>query len=224
MSSWIDLSMAGIVLLNLALVSSSRISLSIKIVAFQGILAGLLPMTIRAHPFWTDMMVFSFASVFFKGFVFPWFLSRAQRQANVWRDEEPWGGYPLVMAIGLLSFVMSTWLSRQLPLPYPMLSSWIVPVAFSTMLTGFLVIITRGKAIMQVLGYVAIENGIYIFGLALLLEQPLLVELAILLDIFVAVFVMGITIFHISREFDHIDTQYLSQLGDAQSNKQDQMK
>jgi hydrogenase-4 component E len=61
------------------------------------------------------------------------------------------------------------------------------------------------------------ENGIYAFGVALLLDQPVLVELGILLDVFVAVFVMGIAIFHISREFDHIDTRRLSSLADVQT-------
>jgi len=58
----------------------------------------------------------------------------------------------------------------------------------------------------QVLGYLTLENGIFVLGLALALEQPLLVETAMLLDVFAAVFVMGVMVFHIQREFDHIDT------------------
>jgi hydrogenase-4 component E len=66
-----------------------------------------------------------------------------------------------------------------------------------------------------------VENGICFFGAAFLSEQSLLVELAILLDIFVAVFVMGIAIFHINREFDHIDSQKLSELKDLIQDKQE---
>jgi hydrogenase-4 component E len=58
------------------------------------------------------------------------------------------------------------------------------------------------------------ENGIYAFGLAFALSEPLLVELGVLLDIFMAVFVMGIAIFHINREFNHMDTDRLSLLKD----------
>ena len=75
-------------------------------------------------------------------------------------------------------------------------------------------IVSRRKAIMQTLGYLAMENGIYAFGLAFAVEEPLLVEMGVLLDVFVAVFVMGIAIHHISREFDHIDTDRLSALKD----------
>jgi hydrogenase-4 component E len=67
---------------------------------------------------------------------------------------------------------------------------------------------------MQVLGYLVMENGIYTFGMAMSESQPLMVELGILLDVFMAVFVMGITIYHINREFDHIDTDRMSALKD----------
>jgi len=76
------------------------------------------------------------------------------------------------------------------------------------------VIVSRVKAVSQVLGYLMLEIGIAVFGTAALPEQPLLVELGVLLDAFVAVFVMGIMIFHISREFDHIDTDDLDELAD----------
>ena len=83
-----------------------------------------------------------------------------------------------------------------------------------TTLTGLLIIVSRRKALTQVVGYLAMENGIYAFGAALAVKEPLLLEMGVLLDVLVAVFVMGITIHHISREFDHIDTDRLSELKD----------
>jgi hydrogenase-4 component E len=59
-----------------------------------------------------------------------------------------------------------------------------------------------------------LENGVYAFGTTISSEQPWLVEMGVLLDVFVAVFIMGIMIFHISREFDHIDTHRLARLSD----------
>jgi hydrogenase-4 component E len=73
------------------------------------------------------------------------------------------------------------------------------------------VLTSRSKAITQVLGYLTLENGVYAFGATVAFGMPILVELGILLDVFVGVFVMGIAIFHISRQFDHIDTdQFVS--------------
>jgi len=84
-------------------------------------------------------------------------------------------------------------------------------------LIGFFLIMSRRIAISQVLGYLVLENGVFVFGMALVPEQPYLVELGILLDIFVGVFVMGIIIFHINREFDHIDVHRLADLKDVDS-------
>jgi hydrogenase-4 component E len=67
---------------------------------------------------------------------------------------------------------------------------------------------------MQVLAYLVLENGIYTFGVGVVAGTPMIVELGILLDVFVAVFVMGIAIFHINREFDHIDADQLTMLRD----------
>lgn len=222
MNSWIDFVIILIVLMNLRLMASSRIALCIQITAVQGIIVGFLPLLVKAPDIFFGTIIFASASILLKGLVFPLLLFRAQREANVRRDVEPIGGYTFSVVLYILSLVISCWLNKRLPLPGALFSPWIVPVSFSTILTGFFIIISRAKALTQVLGYLVLENGIYLFGIALFIEQPLLVEFAILLDIFVAVFVMGITIFHISREFDHIDTQYLSQLKDSIIIKQEQ--
>ena len=73
---------------------------------------------------------------------------------------------------------------------------------------------SRRKAITQVVGYLVLENGIYLFGLMLIEEMPLLVEAGILLDLFVGIFVMGIVINHIRVAFDSLDTGHLSELRD----------
>ena len=94
------------------------------------------------------------------------------------------------------------------------MSSLLVPVAIFTVLCGLLLIVSRNTAVMQVIGYLALENGIYAFGWAFAIEEPLLVEMGVLLDVFVAVFVMGITIHHLSREFDISRPTSLSSLKD----------
>ena len=87
-----------------------------------------------------------------------------------------------------------------------------MPASLATVWTGFLMLTTRKKAIMQVLGYLVLENGIFLFGLLLLEAMPFLVEVGVLLDLFTGVFVMGIIIHHISREFASISTEHLSEL------------
>jgi hydrogenase-4 component E len=152
-----------------------------------------------------------------KGIAFPLLLRRAQRGANVRREIEPYVGYTLSLGGGLAALGFSFWMSSRLPLPPAAVSELLVPFALFTFLVGLFLITTRKKALTQVIGYLTMENGIYAFGIGTAIESPLLVELGCLLDVFVAVFVMGIIIFHISREFDHIDTDRLASLRDWRS-------
>ena len=88
----------------------------------------------------------------------------------------------------------------------------LTPAGLATLLIGLFVIVSRRKALTQVLGYIVVENGIYVVGVALVGGVPLLVELGVLMDIFVAVFIMSIAAYHISREFDDIDVDQLDKL------------
>jgi hydrogenase-4 component E len=87
-----------------------------------------------------------------------------------------------------------------------------VPASIATLLAGFLILTTRRKAISQVIGYLVLENGIFIFGLLLADAMPIMVEAGALLDLLVGTFVMGIVINHISREFSSLDTSRLTSL------------
>jgi hydrogenase-4 component E len=203
-----------VILTNLLVLGSGRLATCIRSVALQGVLLGM--MTFVAHDGGHQLRTtfLAIASISIKGIAFPALLFRALREAGIRREIEPYVGYNLSILIGLAMLLLSLWLSGHLPLPQPPISSLIVPVALCTSLIGLLVIISRKKAITQVLGYLVLENGIYTFGVGVVPHSPLLVELGVLLDVFVAVFVMGITIFHINRQFDHIDTDRLVLLKD----------
>jgi len=201
---------------SLLLLGSSRLAGCIRIVALQGILLSLLPLMVSGGGLTIDSLILSIGTIILKGMVFPWLLSRAIREAEVRREVEPFVGYITSLGFGGAAFVISLWIGSRLPVPHGEASSLTLSVAFFTILTGFFLIVTRRKAISQVLGYLTLENGIYTFGVGLAYDEPLLVDLGILLDIFVAVFVMGITLFHINREFDSISTDQLVELKDGE--------
>ena len=158
------------------------------------------------------VLVLVAGTVTIKGFVFPRLLKRAVREAGIRQEVEPFVGFASSLLLGTLALPFAIWLSSRLPRLEPAVAPLLVPAAFHAILVGLLLIITRRKAVTQVLGYLALENGVFIFGVGLARQATLLVEMGILLDVFAAVFVMGIAIFHISREFDHIDTDQLSML------------
>ena len=212
MNNIADIIMIFLVLTNMMLLGLSRLGACIRIVALQGVALGFLPLILNDWNMEVHLVLFSIVIISLKGIVFPWMLNRTLRELATQREIEPFIGYGISIIAGTIALVMCMWLSSRLPFPEPLMSPLIVPVAFFTIMSGLFLIISRKKALTQVLGYLVLENGIYAFGVALVRQQPMLVELGILLDIFVAVFVMGIAIFHINREFDHIDTDQLSRL------------
>jgi len=212
MNNIADIIMIFLVLTNMMLLGLSRLGACIRIVALQGVALGFLPIILNDWNMEVHLVLFSIVIISLKGIVFPWMLNRTLRELATQREIEPFIGYGISIIAGTIALVMCMWLSSRLPFPEPLMSPLIVPVAFFTIMSGLFLIISRKKALTQVLGYLVLENGIYAFGVALVRQQPMLVELGILLDIFVAVFVMGIAIFHINREFDHIDTDQLSRL------------
>lgn len=200
-----------LVLTNMLLLGTGRISAGIRIVAAQGVALSLLPLLIHAHGFGFRALLLAAATVGLKGYLFPKLLNKAQRQASVRYESTPFLSFSTSLMLGVASFGVAMWIGSSLKLP-EIDSPLIVPAALSTIFIGLLLIIARKKALSQVLGYVVLENGIYVFGVVLAQNEPLLVELGILLDVFVAVFLMGIAIFHISREFEHIDVDQMTTL------------
>ncbi|MBI4516616.1 MAG: hydrogenase [Deltaproteobacteria bacterium] len=211
---WSDTLLVLLALSGVLLLGSSRLVRCIRIVAFQGVVLGLLTLAAHQHEFSWRTLGLAVAIAALKGAGFPWLLSRVLRQADVRREVEPFVSYNLSLLAGTMALPVSLWLSARLPLPTPPISALVVPVALFTTLAGLLLIVSRRTALTQVLGYLVLENGVYAFGVGLVEGTPMVVELGILLDVFVAVFVMGIAIFHINREFDHIDADQLAALHD----------
>jgi hydrogenase-4 component E len=211
-----------LLLANIVLVGSSSLSFCIRVVAVEGIALGLLPLLLPGHEFGFRTVFLVVVSIGLKGIVFPWLLFRALRAANVRHEVEPFVGYSWSVLFGVGTLGLSLWLGRMLEpdsltgasAGRPTELALILPTALFTVLVGLFLIVSRKKALTQVLGYLVLENGIYLFGITLAHEEPFLVEMGILLDVFVAVFVMGIAVFHISREFDHMDVDQLSTLKD----------
>ena len=139
-------------------------------------------------------------------------IMRAMREADIQHEVFPVVGFISSLLLGAVGTALAIMYSYTLPLTEAHSNLLLVPASFSTIWTGFLMLTTRRKAINQVLGFLLLENGILMFGLLLLEAMPFLVEAGVLLDLFTGVFVMGIIIHHISREFASMSTEYLSEL------------
>lgn len=207
-----DVILLLIVLTNFWVLGTTRLSATIRATAVQGGLLAALPVAL--YPGFSLHILGLAAGTFaVKALLLPWLLSRAIREAAVRREIEPLIGYAASMLLGAVAVALAFSIAPRLPLPeLPTLV--LVPVSLSTVVIGLLVLTTRSKALSQVVGYLVLENGIYIFGLSQVERVPFLVEIGVLLDIFVGVFIMGIVVFHINREFDSLDSARLTELRD----------
>jgi hydrogenase-4 component E len=197
--------------LNLLALASSRLPSVIRAAAFQGMLLGILPLLIELEFHWMVWLV-AIGTIVVKGFVIPNLLRRALRAANIDREVQPLIGFVPSLLLGAAATIGAVALASGLPLLPEHAGSLLVPGSFATVFAGFLLLIGRTKAISQVCGYLILENGIYLFGLLLINSTPLLVEAGILLDLTVAVFVIGIIMDRIQKEFDSLDTNKLTTL------------
>lgn len=211
MAQFVDPLLIMALALNFGALGVSRIRAVINAVALQGLLLGFIPLFV--HP---DIalrgIVLVAVTVVLKGAVIPAFLVHAMRGADIQHEVKPIVNFMSSLLLGAIGMGLAIAFSYTLPLDENDANTLLVPVALSTVWTGFLMLTTRQKAIMQVLGYLLLENGIFLFGLLLLDAIPFLVEVGVLLDLFTAVFVMTIIIHHISREFASTSTEHLAEL------------
>jgi hydrogenase-4 component E len=211
MSSFVDPLLALVLLMNFLLLGTSRLRAAIGASAIQGALLGVTTMVLHGA-FDARALIVGGAAIAIKALLIPGMLQRALREAAIKREIEPFISYVTSLLLCALATGTAVLFANELPLAREHVGSLLVPASLATVLTGFIVLTTRLKAITQVVGYLVLENGIFIMGLALHDAMPFLVEIGVLLDLLVAIFVIGIVINHINREFASIDVARLDTL------------
>jgi hydrogenase-4 component E len=198
--------------LNLIALGSSRLPMLIRAMSVQGVLLGVMPLLMEYERLDWRIVLVAVATMAGKGVLIPGLLRRAMRAANIEREIDPFIGFVPSLLLGALGTIAAVALARALPLLPEHVGTLLVPGSLAAILTGFILLIGRTKAISQVCGYLILENGIYLFGLVLIHSTPLLVESGILLDVTVGVFIIGIIVDRIQRAFDSLDTRKLTTL------------
>ncbi|MDT8389784.1 MAG: hydrogenase [Lentisphaeria bacterium] len=211
MNSTINSLLVIVLMLNLFVLGTSRLRTIIRVVAAQGALLGLAPLLMHEHLSLPSAGL-SLAAIALKAIVIPAMLFRALREAQIKREVEPLIGFIPSMLLGALATGFAMVFAAHLPLADQHTAPLVVPASLATVLAGFILLTTRFKAISQVIGYLVLENGIFIFGLLLVESMPLVVEMGVLLDLFVAIFVICIIVNHINRAFSSLDTRLLAEL------------
>jgi len=215
--SFADLLLAFIFLSVMLSLASNRLMELVKIMAFQGVVVSILPMVLEhGHGIEAVNLEFLAVMLLIKGVAMPMALYIAVKNVANRREIEPYIGYNASIFGGLIIIMAASFISHSLAPYTPAADALLLPAGLTTIGAGFFLMMSRHKAITQVIGYLMLENGIYLLGTILphKTNSQYILEFGILLDLLVGVMIMGIIIYNINRTFDDIDTGILGSLKD----------
>ncbi|MFH2129647.1 MAG: NADH-quinone oxidoreductase subunit K [bacterium] len=193
--------------------ASSRILTMIKVISFQGVAVSIVPI-LQNSDLSASSLVFGSIMLIIRGIVIPGLLVFAVRKISIKREIEPLIGYHFSIFVGLLLIGFSFFISSKFQFPDNRASLLTMPAAITVFVGGLFLLMARHKAITMLIGYMMLENGIYIIGASFSRHKHHVVEFVVLLDVLVGIMIMGIVLYNIKRTFDDIDTTLLRKLKD----------
>jgi hydrogenase-4 component E len=207
--AWLSL---AIVICNLYMLAASRLTGMIRGVAIQGILLSILPLLLPnpADPFHTILLVVLGMAI--KGILIPRYLFRAIRDVRVVREVNPSVGYSLSAAYGIITSIFAFYILRKIPFSSVTGSPFHLSIAIATAFSGIFLIVARRNVVSQIIGYLVFENSAFILAISIAAFQPLLVEMGVLLDMLVGVFIMVMAVHHIHTKHKTIGIESLERL------------
>ena len=207
--AWVSLL---IVVSNLYLLGTGRWSAMIRAVAAQGLLLSILPLLLPNSANRVHALILFAMSAAIKGVAIPRYLNRALRGVSATRETGAVVGSTLAVAYGLLTSALAFYIMHSVSYSSAIVSPFHASTAIATAFIGIFLIVTRRSVVGQVIGYLVFENSAFILGIAIASFQPLLVEMGVLLDMLVGIFIMVIVVRYIHAEHDTISIESLERL------------
>ena len=213
-SQLINLFAALLLLIAFAMLSQRRVLSLVRLFAWQGLILAISTATVawttnQHHLFYSAALTFAI-----KVLALPWILHRLMVKLEIKWDVETLINIPTVMLIGIGLVIFAF----NLAYPISQLASTVtrntLGIAIACVLLSFLMMITRRKAVPQVVGFLAMENGLFFAATSATYGMPMVVELGVALDVLVGSFVFGIFFFHIRETFDSLDVHHMEKLKD----------
>ena len=209
----IDLLAALMLLIAFAMLAQRRLLRLIHLFALQGAVLTLNTMVVAVTLVQSHLWFSVALNLVLKVIVLPMILIRVVNRLGLRRDAESVGNLPFIMLVAVVLVI----LSFNVALPISRLAGTItrgtLGIAMASMLIAFLMMITRRKAVAQVVGFLAMENALFFAATSATYGMPMVVELGIALDVLVGTFIFGIFFFQIRETFDSLDTRSLERLG-----------
>jgi hydrogenase-4 component E len=203
---------AALLLISFAMLSRRRTQRLITLFAWQG--AILFASTcIVAHSSGLVELYYSAAlTLILKVIALPWILHRLIVRLGAQWDSETLVNIPTTMLVGVALVIFAFGLAQPISMMATTITRHTLGIALAVILLSFLMMITRRKAVTQVIGFLAMENGLFFAATSATYGMPMVIELGIALDLLVGVFILGIFFFQIREQFDSLDLHHLEAL------------
>ena len=203
---------ALLLLLAFAMLSQRRIVTLVHLLAFQGALLCVATLLVAWRTGQFHLYLSASLTLALKVIFLPWLLRRLIRRLDVYWDTEPMINVAGTMLIGLLIVIFAFGLAQPISELASTATRSSIGVAVAVILLAFLMMITRRKAMSQVVGFLSMENGLFFGAMSATYGMPMVVELGVALDVLVAVLVLGVFFFQIREQFDSLDLHHLESL------------
>lgn len=208
----IDLGAAVLLLTSFSMLSQRRILSLVNLYAWQGAVLSMATAAVAYTSGQNHLYVSAALSLLLKVIVLPLILHRLIRRLDVRWDSEPLLNIPATMLVGILLVVFSFALSKPISEVSTSIARSTLGIAMAVVMLSFLMMITRRKAVSQVIGFLAMENGLFFAATSATHGMPMIVELGVALDVLVGTLILGVFFFQIREQFDSLDLQHLEKL------------
>jgi hydrogenase-4 component E len=208
----INLFAALMLLLAFAMLTQRRILSLINLFAAQGFVLVLSTLVVAYFTHQGHLYYSALLTLVLKVLLLPWIMHRLIRALNVRWDVETLINIPATMLIGIVLVVFAFNLAAPISQFAGTITKSTLGIATACILLAFLMMITRRKAVSQVIGFLAMENGLFFAATSATYGMPMVVELGIALDVLVATLIFGVFFFHIRNTFESLDIHHLEKL------------
>jgi hydrogenase-4 component E len=211
---FINLLGALLLMLAFAMISQRRILSLINLFTLQGLMLVISTVVVGYVTAQPHLYLSAGITFVLKVVLIPILLHRIIDRLQIRWDVETLINIPTTMLIGILVVIFAFNLATPIALLSTSLARGTLGIALACVLLSFLMMITRAKAVPQVIGFLAMENGLFFAATSATYGMPMVVELGIALDVLIGVLILGVFMFQIREQFDSLDIRHLERLKD----------
>ena len=208
----VNLLAAFLLLIAFSMLSQRRVLTLIKMLAWQGAALAASTAIVAWSTGQTHLYYSALLTLALKVILIPWVLHQLIDRLFIRWDVETLINIPTTMLMGIGLVIFAFALATPISQMATTLTRSTLGIALASVLLSFLMMIVRQKAVPQVIGFLAMENGLFFAATSATYGMPLVVELGVALDVLVGTFIFGIFFFHIRERFDSLDIRHMEKL------------